>query len=672
MRNNSRTPNHGELVASRHRLPERDTPDVVTIRPAAPRLSTRNLLLDVPIFWRLTVGFLLAALIAALAAGFAGTQRAQSLSKEANYYQDLLSANTSLTTANSFLQLMNTESHTLLVDATAPNPSHETLATDQAALKGLTDRYDALISEYVRTNLLNQHPDETALLREAGHGFQESEQRTLVASAQRTWEVYRDSQAQITQDVATGNLADAQTLLRAQIEPTNADAQSALRALIQFDGRVASSVRDGALVEEHNQLVSSILASIVAFLCILAVGWIISGTLVTRLRLLRSMTQSVEQGELTQRIDVIGRDEIAGVTASVNGMLDTIVGLLDVTRRQRDALTNAAERLFTDVRVAGAGDLRINASVGNDPIGMLANAFNFTIGRFRRFVLRTQTSVDQLDVLARQQMERAGAFAKAAQSYARSGSGSTPSSYGEGEGLLPRSPVQRATSPSDLAAQTEQARELVRRVAREGANNYARNTLDYAEQAYLSAGRISQFTVSARDALAQRNAAALDNILTQQMQELRTLGGLLGQVGTAAASIQRNTTAGITALDTKLQQIAGLAESGTVVVAAGSTPTLNGSQVYDLLRLSQGFAQDMATFSRQLMGVTQEVRAGVSPFRISPQEEDALLYEPGTGYAEPAAFGRFTTESLPATGRQSGPSTSGESAFYGPRSYPQR
>ena len=70
----------------------------------------------------------------------------------------------------------------------------------------------------------------------------------------------------------------------------------------------------------------------------------------------------------------------------------------------------AAERLFTDVRVAGTGDLRINAAVGGDPIGMLANAFNFTIGRFRRFVLRTQTSVEQLDVLARQQLEHAEAF----------------------------------------------------------------------------------------------------------------------------------------------------------------------------------------------------------------------------------------------------------------------
>lgn len=675
MRNSPYAGRRGEMIASARNLPNRAVPPAVTIRPATPRLSRRNLLLDVPIFWRLTVGFLLAALIAAVAAGISGTQRAQSLTKEANFYQDLLTANTSLTTADSFLQLMNTESHTLLTDATAASPSRETLTTDQTALQGLTDRYDGIFGGYLRSNLLNQHQDEVALLQEAGHGLQVSQQLTLVASAQRTWQVYREAQAQIAQDVVTGNLADAQALLRAQVEPTNADAQSALRALIQFNGRVASSVRDGALVEEHNQLVASIIAAIVAFLGVLGVGWIISGTLVTRLRLLRNMTQAVEQGELTQRVDVVGRDEIAGVTASVNGMLDTIVGLLDVTRRQRDALTNAAERLFTDVRVAGAGDLRINAAVGNDPIGMLANAFNFTIGRFRRFVLRTQTSVDQLDVLARQQLDRAGAFARAAQSYARSGGGSAPSSHGEGGGLLSRAAVERTASTPDLAAQADQARELVRRVAREGASNYARNTLDYAEQAYLSAGRLSQFTASARDALAQRNAAALDSIFTQQMEELRTLGALLGQVGTSAAAIQRNTTTGIAALDSTLQRIASLGYGGAAGGGVGSTPTLNSTQVYDLLRLSQAFAQDVASFSRQLVAVTQEVRAGVSPFRISPQEEDALLYTPGTGYEEPAGYGAFATESQPAYGQRSGPSGPGETTGYGGGygpPYPQR
>ena len=118
----------------------------------------------------------------------------------------------------------------------------------------------------------------------------------------------------------------------------------------------------------------------------------------------------MEEGEIDARVRVVGRDELAEVSASVNAMLDTIVGLLEETRRQRDALTRAADRLFTDMRVAGAGDLRASAAVSNDPIGMLGNAFNLTVGRFRRFLLRTRTGLDQLDGIARREAQRTQTF----------------------------------------------------------------------------------------------------------------------------------------------------------------------------------------------------------------------------------------------------------------------
>src|SRR5215469_4517704 len=106
----------------------------MNMRPASPRLvpsriqghssRRRHLLLDLPIAWRLALGFLLAALIAAAAAGLSGLQRAESSSREADFYQNLLVANTSLTTASSYMQLLNTEVHTTLEDAAVSTPSH--------------------------------------------------------------------------------------------------------------------------------------------------------------------------------------------------------------------------------------------------------------------------------------------------------------------------------------------------------------------------------------------------------------------------------------------------------------------------------------------------------------------------------------------------------------------
>jgi methyl-accepting chemotaxis protein len=603
----------------------------------------RHLLLDLPIAWRLSLGFLAAALIAAAAAGLTGIQRAESSGREANFYQSLLSANTSLTTADSFLQLLNTEVHTALTDAAAIPISKETVSTDQSAIAGLTERYADTLGSYTANDLLKSHPDETALLAEAGAQGESAQQGTLVASALRTWQVYRTAQTQVVADIAAGNLPGAEALERAQGEPTNADAQSALRALIQFDGHIASSVQAAAQVEQQNQLITTLVAAVIAFLCIALVGWLISDTLVRRLNKLRYVTQSVEQGDVGQRVSVVGRDEVADVSASVNGMLDTIVGLLEVTRRQRDALTNAAERLFTDVRLAGTGDLRVKAAVGGDPIGMLANAFNFTIGRFRRLVLRTQTSVEQLDVLARQQMERAEAFYTASQQYAlsRGGSGRIREHASQLSGLSTISDLP------DTRRQVYHGRELVRRIAREGAGGHSKELHDYAEQSYLSAGRISQLAMSAMTALEQRSAGTIEQALYAQLAELRTLGALLAQIGVAAQAIQQSSTRQLSDLDATLESILTLAAESSpgpsmVSPSTAVPPSVSASlPPAELARVAEGFARDVAQMARQISILTQELRTGVLPFRLDPGGDDGGdLYAPGTGYGEmPSAYG---------------------------------
>ena len=50
-------------------------------------LSSHDLLLSLPIGSRLTLSFLLAALIAALVTGLIGIQRTQTLSRQSNFYQ---------------------------------------------------------------------------------------------------------------------------------------------------------------------------------------------------------------------------------------------------------------------------------------------------------------------------------------------------------------------------------------------------------------------------------------------------------------------------------------------------------------------------------------------------------------------------------------------------------
>jgi methyl-accepting chemotaxis protein len=303
---------------------------------------------------------------------------------------------------------MNTEMHSLLDTARSPAPSRETISLEQQAIRGLASRYNDILRTYISQDLLRLHPDQAALL-DAQAGLVQ-QQQTLAASSLRTWQLYATDQEQILQDISSGDLAAAQHLIRFQAEPTNADALSALHALIQLDEGLAGSVQQQAASEEQGELIVTIIGIFCAALTITLVGWFISGTLVRRLKHLRQVTRAIEQGELDARVTVIGRDEIADVSAAFNAMLEAILKLLQETRRQRDALTNAAEHLFSDMHVISSGDLRMHTRTSTDPTSMLADALNFAAGRIRRFRLRIQGISQQFEVLARQLLEHSEAL----------------------------------------------------------------------------------------------------------------------------------------------------------------------------------------------------------------------------------------------------------------------
>lgn len=586
----------------------------------------RTLLVDMPIGARLTLGFILAALIAAVVAGAVGFQRAQSLNRQSDFYQSLLRTNTSLTTGESFLQLMDTETHVTLDLVKTPNPSQETLKSDQNAVSSLSTRYNTLLTSYIANDLVEKHTDQVALLAEANHDAQVKQQNTLAASALRTWQLYRVAQAKVLQQISVNNLTEAQRLEQVQGEPTHADATSALRSLVQFDQRLATSVQDAASVEEQGQLVMTVIGSILAFLCIVLVGWLISSTIVQRLRQLRRVLQKVEQGELSRRVLVVGRDEISDVSSSVNAMLDALVTLLEESRNQRDALTNAAEHLFTDMRVVSAGDLRINAPVSNDPIGMLANAFNFTVGRFRRFVLRTRITIEQLDVLSHQGLERSEAFIQTqgkrnAPSPARATS-LTPAPSSN-DRTITEDLVERQggldNERSELLGQVRQVREHVQRLSEEGFTRHMRTLQVLIEQIAAASTRLTRAMQPGAELSANNvgvGGLVPRSTLQLQIQELRMLEVLLQRLNSELRSTQKSTLQGFQELEAELTQVA----TALQIFKSKSTPTDTAdASGIDSTRFNM-YVKEMVMMTRQVAALAQEMYASIVSFQLDAME----------------------------------------------------
>jgi signal transduction histidine kinase len=285
----------------------------------------RKLLFNLPIAQRLTLGFLLAALIAGLLAGGTALMRIQSLHRQSDFYQQLLQTKTTLASANDLLELMNIQMHEILTLANDTPFSMETLQDNENQLRNLIDHYDGLLNGYIQHDLLKDRPEQVSLLREAQQDTLLTTQAALASSAQRTWKFFHQAQIEILQDIKPGDdNTNALNQERLQGEPSFSDAQSAIVALIRFNDRVSNSARDAVSTEESNQIMITVVGIILAIVSIALIGLFISNTVVHRLKQLRQITKAIEQGEVKDRIHVVGSDEIADISTSVNTMLEII------------------------------------------------------------------------------------------------------------------------------------------------------------------------------------------------------------------------------------------------------------------------------------------------------------------------------------------------------------
>ena len=590
----------------------------------------RNPLIGIPIAQRLVFGFLIPALIAALAAGMIGIQSAQLLNQESGFYQNLFQGYSSLTTGNNFLQLMNFKLNATLGDALVANPSHTQLTADQQAVQGLETSYETLLQDYVQHDLLTSNPSQTALFDGAGHPGQGSQQSLLASSAVRTWQLYRAAQDQILQEIQNGLYQNAQTLEQQQGQLTYSDALSALRQLIQFDGRLTTYVQDATAVQQTSALITTLVAVILILSAIGVIGWLIYGTLVGRLRQLRKVAQAVQRGQIDTRIAVDGRDEITDVSTSVNTMLDTIVGLLNETRVQRDVLINAAERLFADMRLANGGEFDVKTAVNNDPIWMLGHAFNFTIGRFRRFVMRNQTTIEQLDVVSQQGIENANAFLSNTRKLLRNPESLSPRSSSSSLGNTIRRgdsgtlQENRSGGNAGFVHQVIGIRDQLQHFARQTVEPLGASLLDPLEQASRLCQRVMAEQLS-RNAIPDRNT----------IQGIRSLETLIGHLGTAVQTFQKNAAQSLAEVYSNINQLSITARSASTENTqnpAGASAGLTSAQAHELARLTEGFAREVTGLAQSLRRITEEMRSSLAPFRLdttqSSQQPNPIT-EPG-------------------------------------------
>ncbi len=550
-------------------------------KPVSP---AHQLLLNWPIARRLMLGFLAAAIIAAAISSITGIERASTLQNQADFYRDLVNSNTQLTGGDGFLQLMNTSLNEVLATAAQSGVASASQSQTIPNVQKLASSYDSILTNYAQHGLISENPNQQALIDEAGSQDLITRQNTLASSALQTWHTYRDAQNSIISDIENGNLPAAQQFNINLATPTHNDALSALNALIQSEGDLANSILTIESQDEQSQLITTLVSALIAFIAVGIVGWFISGTIVPRLRNLRDVVQSVEDGRFDSRVFTQGKDEIAQVAASVNTMLNTIVGLLEEARHQRDALTAAADSLFSDMRVVGAGDLRVNAPVTNDPVGMLANAFNLTVGRFRRLVLRTRTSMQQIDVVFRQEIKHAESSVAVAKRILSS------SDLGPTEGAK----GHHSASPQTLN-RLHQVRNLMQTSASQGTEVGTSSVLAQIERAYRLTQQLETRSLP--------EVSTIQQMLLKAGQEMHTLHTNLINALSLMVTIEGDMAKGESggSLDKRIN----LLTSGTTSVSK-----------QELARLHLELAQEIIAATSKMRSIMQEMQVSFTTFQV--------------------------------------------------------
>jgi len=159
--------------------------------------------------------------------------------------------------------------------------------------------------------------------------------------------------------------------------------------------------------------------ALIVLLGVLLVNYFVRRRILDRVQGLVDVCRKNATGDHSVRALVIGDDEFAMLAMSLNTLLDnqgfTSGGTAAPASSSRDAAALQAqiEKLLQEVSAVGDGDLRVQAEVTPDTLGVLADSFNYMIEELAKVVGRVQATAMQVTNATRRILDRSDELAQA-------------------------------------------------------------------------------------------------------------------------------------------------------------------------------------------------------------------------------------------------------------------
>jgi len=299
------------------------------------------------------------------------------------------------------------------------------------ALKTYQSSYEIATSSNmstIRGILLNDDPT-------GGNQIINSQQAALENVNNHLWPQYKSDQDAVLSDLeryqselqagfaptptATNQLyeADYEHLYKVRLDFTNLNNNwsNVVNATVNM-GKAVSAVGPS---QTQPILLATAIAFILTLLVLIATGWLVNITITQPLLRLTSLARRIAKGDTRARAKTLGHDEIGRVADAMNNMLDNIVYLIQEANNQRDALQAQVEKLVGEVSGVGEGDLRIQAEVTTDALGVLADSFNYMVEELGSLVVRMKMAAHEIGNSTTMTYERMAQLVKTADTQIR-------------------------------------------------------------------------------------------------------------------------------------------------------------------------------------------------------------------------------------------------------------
>ncbi|MBA3827269.1 MAG: methyl-accepting chemotaxis protein, partial [Ktedonobacterales bacterium] len=358
---------------------------------------------------------------------------------------------------------------------------------------------------------------------------------------------------------------------------------------------------------------------------------------------LAAVAQAVAEGAPGVRANVVGNDEFAQLALSFNAMLeqrDAVGGSLGL---DAVALQGQIEKLLQEVSAVGEGDLRVQAEVTPDTLGVLADSFNYMIEELAKVVGRVQSTSQQVIMATRRILERASELTRASEAqYSQ-----TTQTLEQVEELAAfilsaaRNATLSASAAQDALRSSQEGQQAVNQTI-DGMQLIRDNVQDTAKKIKRLGERsqeISDIVRIIEELAEQTNLLALNAAIQSAMagengrgfavvaDEIRLLAERSGEAAKRIVMLVKG-------IQTETQEVVQAMEDSTVEVVKGSNMADNAGRalqaIYFAVENQARMVEDIATAASERSTTSELVAAAMNRIAELTRQTNTMMQDTAT------------------------------------------